>query len=90
MPRATKAETSATTGPRLVKSVVKSTPTKASPTLSPESVHELITKRAYELYLQEGSIDGRDVEHWLQAEQEMAATLAPIKKPAGRTTRTAS
>jgi hypothetical protein len=30
-----------------------------------------IAGRAYELFLAEGSCHGRDVEHWLQAEQEL-------------------
>ena len=28
--------------------------------------------RAYELWKTDGCIDGRDVEHWLQAERELA------------------
>ena len=32
---------------------------------------EQIAVRAYELYLQRGANDGRDVEDWLQAEREL-------------------
>jgi hypothetical protein len=30
-----------------------------------------IARRAYEIYLREGGVDGRHVEHWLQAEREL-------------------
>lgn len=32
-----------------------------------------IAARAYELFLESGSLHGRDVEHWLQAERELRA-----------------
>ena len=38
---------------------------------------EAIRIRAYELYEQRGRAQGHDVEDWLQAEQEVAATDAP-------------
>ncbi len=38
------------------------------PNISPETRRELISKRAYELYIQSGSQAGRDVENWLTAE----------------------
>jgi hypothetical protein len=41
-----------------------STP-KAKP--SPDEV----ARKAYEIYLQEGSPQGRDVQHWLQAESQL-------------------
>ena len=42
------------------------------PTLvSAEISSELIARRAYELYEQEGAQDGRDLEHWLRAEREL-------------------
>lgn len=79
MPRATKTETPAPARPRLVsKSVTKSNRTKSG--ASPESLHELITKRAYELFLQDGSVHGRHVEHWVRAEQEIMASDRPAKK----------
>jgi len=32
---------------------------------------EQVEKRAYELYLERGAIDGHDVEDWLAAEKEL-------------------
>ena len=34
--------------------------------------HEDIEKRAYEIYLQHGGGDGRDLDDWFAAEQELA------------------
>jgi DUF2934 family protein len=36
------------------------------------NLDEAIQRRAYELYEQEGRIHGRDQEHWLRAEAEVA------------------
>ena len=41
---------------------------------------EKIRERAYAIWLDEGSIDGRDQEHWLEAEKEITkeeATAEP-------------
>lgn len=35
-------------------------------------VKDAIASRAFELYVQDGRVDGRDVEHWLRAERELA------------------
>jgi hypothetical protein len=35
--------------------------------------YEEISSRAYELYVERGREDGRDLEDWLQAEMEVAA-----------------
>ena len=35
----------------------------------PSPDHEAISKRAYQLYEQEGCIDGRALDHWLEAER---------------------
>jgi len=35
-----------------------------------------IAKRAYELYLQRGSLSGYELEDWLQAEAELIAAAA--------------
>lgn len=43
--------------------------TQPEPRLSPD--HETITKRAYELYQQDGCIDGRALDHWLEAERQL-------------------
>jgi hypothetical protein len=37
---------------------------------------DAIAKRAYELYLQRGSISGYEVEDWLAAEAELTAAAA--------------
>ena len=43
-----------------------------------------IRERAYDLWVSEGRPDGRDVDHWLRAEQEIdgQATPAPASKVA--------
>jgi len=33
--------------------------------------YDVIAKRAYEIYVDEGRPDGRDVEFWLKAEREL-------------------
>jgi len=35
--------------------------------------HELISERAYSIWLQQGRPENRDVEHWLQAEAQSLA-----------------
>jgi TPP-dependent pyruvate/acetoin dehydrogenase alpha subunit len=47
--------------------------------------HEAIERRAYEIYIEGGSVDGNDVANWLAAEEELmsraeeaeAAKVAP-------------
>lgn len=46
------------------------------------NVHELIRRRAEEIYIRSGRIPGRDVENWTQAEQEI---LAKTEKPRSHT-----
>ncbi len=41
------------------------------PESRPSSDHQAITQRAYELYQQEGCIDGRALDHWLEAERQL-------------------
>jgi hypothetical protein len=46
---------------------------------------EQIELRAYEIYVQRGSVDGNDLADWLEAENELlaqAALLVPIAKAA--------
>ena len=47
---------------------------------------EQIERRAYELYLESGCVDGRDVENWLTAEEELRKRCEnldfPLKKNA--------
>lgn len=35
--------------------------------------HEQVARRAFELYCEQGRHHGRDLDHWLQAEREVAA-----------------
>lgn len=42
-----------------------------SPVPNPADARELIAKRAYELYVEGGCRDGREVEDWLEAEREV-------------------
>jgi Protein of unknown function (DUF2934) len=42
-------------------------------------------ERAYMLWEQEGRPEGRDMEHWLKAEAELASVLAPSRKRELRT-----
>jgi Protein of unknown function (DUF2934) len=44
---------------------------------SPSNEH--IQARAYELYLEHGSRDGRDVEDWLAAEEELKHRHAEVE-----------
>lgn len=46
--------------------------TGAESGLSPD--HDTITKRAYELYQQEGFVDGRALDHWLEAERQVLSS----------------
>jgi hypothetical protein len=41
-----------------------------------EPQREAIAKRAYELYLQRGSVPGYELEDWLAAEAELTAAAA--------------
>jgi len=44
---------------------------QATPGPSTEPSPEAIARRAYELYLQRGSVSGYELEDWLQAEAEL-------------------
>jgi hypothetical protein len=48
---------------RIVKHAVK-------PSSSSEVNHEEIARRAYEIYLKRGAVPGRELDDWVQAEQE--------------------
>jgi Protein of unknown function (DUF2934) len=37
--------------------------------------HEQIARRSYEIFLSNGGVHGRDVEHWIQAERELTGRL---------------
>ena len=45
--------------------------------------HEKIARRAYEIFVAEGRPNGREVEHWKQAEAELAA--AALTEAVGET-----
>jgi len=56
---------------------------KSNQTASPDE--EAIAKRAYELYLQRGSVSGHELDDWLEAEAELSteaslrqATVQPV------------
>jgi hypothetical protein len=36
-----------------------------------EPSHDAVAQRAYELFCERGCADGRDIDDWLQAEQEL-------------------
>jgi len=46
---------------------------KAASTNTAAPTQEEIAVRAYELFLQGGSADGRALEHWLRAEEELTS-----------------
>ena len=43
---------------------------------SPNSTptHEQITKRAHEIFIERGQPEGRDLDHWLEAEKQLRAS----------------
>ena len=56
---------------------------KSNPTAAPDE--DAIAKRAYELYLQRGSVSGHELDDWLEAEAELSteaslrqATVQPV------------
>ena len=75
MAKSTKTQSSTvprTTRPRREQSspVTKSTANDVSTTIS-SLTHGDIAMRAYELYLADGAMPGRDLDHWLRAESEL-------------------
>jgi len=53
---------------------------KANDTETPND--EAIAKRAYELYLQRGSVAGHELDDWLEAEAELSAAAAASAREA--------
>lgn len=62
----------------------------------PQPSQDEIAQRAYELYLQRGSVPGHETDDWLQAEAELSAEAAqgeqqeelqPTRRSAGGTSR---
>jgi hypothetical protein len=76
MPRTSKTQPEAATGPRLVR---KTTPKPSIPAAPSE---QDIAIRAYELFEQEGFQHGNHLEHWIRAERELMETTRPAKRVA--------
>lgn len=49
--------------------------------VDPEVSHDRVAERAYQLYCEGGCEDGHDLEHWLQAEAELAQAVARGNEP---------
>ena len=56
----------------------------------PEALRARTAARAYALWESEGRPHGRDAEHWLRAERELAADADPTPGPAKRPARKAA
>jgi hypothetical protein len=59
--------------------------------VDPQPGQDEIARRAYEIFLQRGSVPGHETDDWLQAEAELsggggqsaaAETAAPVRRPA--------
>lgn len=57
---------------------------KARSTTAPASGEAAVAARAYALWEAQGRPDGHDLDHWLQAEQEV--TVEPVPPRPGRRT----
>lgn len=56
---------------------------KARAQLDDATLHELVSRRAYELYESRGRVEGHHCEDWLEAEREiLAAAEAKVLEPA--------
>ena len=53
---------------------------KSNDTATPTD--EAIAKRAYELYLQRGSVSGHELDDWLEAEAELSSAAAAASREA--------
>jgi HSP20 family molecular chaperone IbpA len=47
-----------------------------------DAFNDLVSRRAYEEFERNGRLDGNDVAHWLQAEQELATSLPEVRDSA--------
>jgi HSP20 family molecular chaperone IbpA len=47
-----------------------------------DTFNDLVSRRAYEEFDRNGRLDGNDVSHWLQAEQELAISLPAVSDSA--------
>jgi hypothetical protein len=56
---------------------------KIAPPVTGESMEDEIRSLAYQLYCEDGYQDGRNLEHWLEAEQQVQARRkAPLRRVA--------
>jgi hypothetical protein len=49
----------------------KTQPVSTKPASPPADLHRWIAKRAYELFEEGGCVNGKDTDHWLEAEREV-------------------
>jgi hypothetical protein len=45
-----------------------------------DNLEHKIRERAYQLWVQEGRLDGRDLEHWLEAERSVGSEGEPAAR----------
>lgn len=45
-----------------------------------DEFNNLVARRAYERFDQDGRVDGNDLSHWLEAENELAPPLPPVRE----------
>ena len=67
---------SRTTRPRRPRIAPATTTTSDVSTTTSSLDPSAIAMRAYELYLADGAMPGRDLEHWLRAENELRGRVA--------------
>jgi hypothetical protein len=58
--------------PKASKTANARSPMSVSGSATPAPSEELVATRAYQLWLAEGCPDGRALEHWVQAQHELA------------------
>lgn len=58
-----------------VKKVVSKNALTSKISLTPNQLHEAITKKAQEIYEKSGRIPGRDLTNWLEAERWVKGTM---------------
>ena len=51
-----------------------------------KELDERVRKRAYEIWLEEGQPQGRELDHWFRAQQQMTSTAADLKLTEGEIT----
>lgn len=61
----------------------------SSTSVSVSSSPDAVSRRAYEIWENEGRPEGCELRHWLQAEQELGASSTPGASPASRASETA-